>query len=145
MKRLVVVTFAIAFFFCSCNKQYSADQLLEIDQKFSDFSEKNGFNKAFIEYAHPDAVMLKENRMPIIGKQAITEIYEKADTSGIHFRWEPLHGDIAKSGELGYTYGTYNLQMDTITEKGTYVSIWKLDENGDWKYVLDSGNEGLGE
>lgn len=82
--------------------------------------------------------------MPITGKQAITNIYEKADTSGIRFSWEPLAGDIAQSGELGYTYGIYTLQVDTTIEKGTYVSIWKKDENGNWKYVLDSGNEGLG-
>jgi len=29
-------------------------------------------------------------------------------------------------------------------EKGTYVSIW-IEENGMWKFVLDSGNEGLGD
>jgi hypothetical protein len=27
--------------------------------------------------------------------------------------------------------------------KGTYVSIWKKDENGNWKWVLDTGNPGL--
>jgi hypothetical protein len=46
---------------------------------------------------------------------------------------------------LGYTYGNYQLKMDTLIEKGTYVSIWKKDENGHWKYVLDSGNQGTGQ
>lgn len=29
--------------------------------------------------------------------------------------------------------------------KGTYVSVWKKDNKGEWKFVLDSGNEGLDE
>ena len=145
MKHIFFATSFLTILFCSCVTQNTADQLIEIDREFSEFSEKKGFNNAFIEYAHPEAVMLKENSMPIIGKQAITEIYEKADTSGVHFSWEPLYADIAMSGELGYTYGLYKLKVDTIVEQGTYVSIWKLDQNGEWKYVLDSGNEGLGE
>jgi ketosteroid isomerase-like protein len=28
--------------------------------------------------------------------------------------------------------------------KGTYISVWKKDAAGNWKYVLDSGNKGIG-
>jgi len=45
---------------------------------------------------------------------------------------------------LGYTYGIYQFTTpDTIT-KGTYVSIWKKGADEKWKYVFDSGNQGLG-
>jgi ketosteroid isomerase-like protein len=26
---------------------------------------------------------------------------------------------------------------------GTYVSIWKKQPDGKWKFILDSGNEGI--
>ena len=61
--------------------------------------------------------------------------------------WEPKDGVIARSGELGYTYGVYAMRpslKDTVIY-GTYVSIWKKEKGGKWKYVLDSGNEGIGE
>jgi ketosteroid isomerase-like protein len=32
---------------------------------------------------------------------------------------------------------------DTIIY-GTYISIWKKQSDGNWKFVLDSGNEGVG-
>jgi len=83
--------------------------------------------------------------MPVVGMEAVTRIYEKADTSGIQFTWEPLAGDIASSGELGYTYGIYSFKKDSVNEKGTYVSIWKKDAEGSWKYTLDCGNKGIGE
>jgi len=46
---------------------------------------------------------------------------------------------------MGYTYGIYALalnQNDSLSF-GTYVSIWKKQKDGTWKFVLDSGNEGL--
>jgi ketosteroid isomerase-like protein len=81
--------------------------------------------------------------MPVVGKESVIKLFEKTDTSGVNFTWEPLAGDIAKSGELGYTYGIYRFTKDTVSEKGTYVSIWKKDAAGNWKFVLDSGNEGI--
>ncbi len=104
---------------------------------------EKGFPDAFTHYAGTDAILLRPNSMPVTGKAAIAELYKNSDTTGVNFTWEPLAGDIAVSGELGYTYGTYIITKDTLKKQGTYVSIWKKDENGDWKYVLDTGNEGL--
>jgi ketosteroid isomerase-like protein len=62
-------------------------------------------------------------------------------------KWEPVGGDVAKSGEMGYTYGTFKITptiIDTVVY-GTYVSVWKKQANGSWKLMLDSGNEGVGE
>ena len=81
--------------------------------------------------------------MPVKGKNAISALYEKADTTGVHFTWEPLAGDIATSGDLGFMYGTYTFRKDTVTERGTYASVWEKDGNGNWKYILDVGNEGI--
>ncbi|HKI88440.1 MAG TPA: nuclear transport factor 2 family protein [Draconibacterium sp.] len=122
----------------------NVDQLFEADKSFSATSEKIGYAKAFIEFAHPEVVMLRKNSMPVIGKQALTKLFENAHSEDLNFTWKPLGGDIAQSGELGYTYGIYTIKQDTVVEKGTYVSVWKKDENGQWKYVLDSGNEGIG-
>jgi ketosteroid isomerase-like protein len=83
--------------------------------------------------------------MPVVGKEAVVSLFEKADITGVHFTWEPLSGNIAASGELGYTYGIYSFTKDSITRKGTYVSIWKKDAEGNWKYILDCGNKGIGE
>lgn len=145
MKQFFLIICGILVFSCNRAPQPSVEELFEVDRKFSQTAGEIGFNKAFIEFAHPDAVLLRQNSMPISGKEAIIKIYENVDPAGIRFSWEPLAGDIAKSGELGYTYGIYTLQQDSVIQKGTYASIWKKDENGQWKYVLDTGNKGLGE
>lgn len=144
MIKVFFVLLVFAFLSCTQNSEKAMESLFKVDREFSSTSEKLGYNKAFIKYAHNEAVLLRDNNWPLSGKLEITKNYEAVDPKNINFTWQPIDGNIAKSGELGYTYGTYELKKDTVIEKGTYVSIWKKDKNGDWKYILDSGNQGLG-
>ncbi|NQU87663.1 MAG: hypothetical protein HQ541_18075 [Mariniphaga sp.] len=144
-KLVIVVIIVIVLSFCTDKSADTIKDIYNTDKEFSNLSVEIGFAKAFIEFAHPDAVMLRENSMPIVGKEAVSGLFTNAQTEGIHFTWEPVGGDIAASGELGYTYGIFTIKVDTTTQKGTYVSVWKKDSAGNWKYVLDSGNEGIGE
>ncbi len=145
MKKLVYLFFLFPFISCQNAPTPMVDEILNADLEFSAMAVEKGYNKAFIEYAHPEAVLLRENSMPIVGKEKVIRIFEKANPEGINFSWAPIAGNIALSGELGYTYGIYTIKRDTIIQKGTYVSVWKKDETGNWKYILDSGNEGVGE
>jgi ketosteroid isomerase-like protein len=121
-------------------------ELMEVDRAFSRMSEEKGMKNAFIEYIDSNGVLLKPGMMPIIGANAIDYLIQLSDT-GFTLTWEPNNGGIAGSGDLGYTYGIYAMRLsskDTIIY-GTYTSIWKKQQDGKWKFVLDSGNEGIGE
>lgn len=120
-------------------------ELQIIDSEFSDFSKEHGMRKAFLEYIDDDGVMMKDNSLPIIGAKAIDLITSMNDST-VQLTWEPQGGDIAASGELGYTFGIYEMR-DTgdQVQRGSYVTIWKKQKDGKWKFVLDSGNQGLGE
>ena len=120
--------------------------LMNTDRAFSKMSEEKGMKAAFIDYLDSNGVLLRPNRLPIAGADAVDFLIQQND-SDYTLSWEPRNGAIAKSGELGYTFGIYALRpskKDTIIY-GTYVSIWKKDIKGIWKYVLDSGNEGIGD
>lgn len=122
--------------------------LMGVDKEFSKLSETLGVNKAFIFYVAEDGVLLRPNNPPIIGKKTMAEKVFSEPDSGYTLTWQPLYADIAQSGELGYTFGIYEMKTKDqegkeILENGTYVSIWKKDQFGDWKLVLDTGNEGL--
>lgn len=122
----------------------SSDLLTQTDREFSALSLKKGMNYAFMEYIDDDGVMLRNNNMPIVGKRAVSKLFQN-DDSGFSLTWEPHQAVVAESGELGYTYGIYTLSTEGGVQKGTYVSIWQKDHEGNWKFVLDSGNEGIGE
>ncbi|MBL0056459.1 MAG: hypothetical protein IPP31_09725 [Chitinophagaceae bacterium] len=79
-------------------------------------------------------------------KKEKTNPEETQNDSNYVLKWEPKGGQVALSGELGFTYGVYALRpadKDTLMY-GNYVSIWKKQSDGSWKYILDSGNEGIG-
>ena len=121
-------------------------ELMEVDRAFSRLSEEKGMKNAFIEYIDSNGVLLRPNEMPILGANAIDFLIQLND-SDFTLTWEPNNAGIAISGDLGYTYGIYAMKprsKDT-TIYGTYTSIWKKQKDGKWKFVLDSGNEGIGD
>ena len=151
----ILFTVLVMMIFCSCNffkkkelapGAFDKMKLMDADRAFSAMSEAKGMKTAFIEYLDSNGVLLRPNHLPIAGADAVDFLIQQND-SDFTLTWEPHNGAVAKSGELGYTYGIYALRpsiKDTIIY-GTYVNIWKKDKDGTWKYVLDSGNEGIEE
>ena len=145
LSSILAILFIIITVSCTRTaNQIEELDLKDIDRKFSEYSVKHGVNAAFIKYADEEGVILKENSMPIEGIKNIRELY-KGDDSNIQLSWEPSFAAVAISGELGYTYGTFDL-WNKATNKhsyGTYVSIWRRNSIGQWRFVLDTGNQGL--
>ena len=146
---VLLVPFVIS---CSQNRtkipDFTKAQILQTDRDFSDLSANKGMKTAFLSYAHDSVVMLRDNGMPIVGKFALEKQYEHFSDSTFTLIWEPLFADISQSGELGYSYGIFTLTPKDSSQKpeqGTYCTIWKKDISGNWKFVLDTGNDGLGE
>jgi ketosteroid isomerase-like protein len=154
MNKMILPAIALLLL-ASCNfakkKEPQADafakmEMMNADRDFSKMCEEKGMKTAFLEYLDSNGVLLRPNHLPIAGADAVDFLIQQNDTD-YTMSWEPKNGFIAMSGELGYTYGIYALRpsaKDTVIY-GTYVSIWKKEKNGAWKYVLDSGNEGLGD
>lgn len=133
------------------NAQPAAEQLLmAVDLEFSAHSLEYGRNAAFIAYCHEDGVMLVPNSYPVRGKDRISgKLMQKPDTA-YRLTWEPSYAECAASGELGYTYGIWTYRSADasgapVILQGTYVTIWKKNDQGEWRFILDSGNDGLGE
>lgn len=120
------------------------DEIIEADRAFSKLSEQKGLKKAYMEYIDSNGVLLRPNNVPIAGANAVDFIIQSNDSAFI-MTWEPKSTTIAASGELGYTYGIYSFKqkkVDTVFF-GTYVTIWRKQLNGKWKFLLQTGNDGL--
>ena len=146
MNNILTIVLMILLLISCSQKNPTSDPkvLMDADSAFSDYSVKNGYQKAFVEFAHDSVVLLKPNRMPIIGKQSLIESYKGRNDSNIVLIWKPAKALMAQSGELGYTYGFWTLIAQKDTSRGTYLTIWKKDAAGHWKFIADTGNQGLG-
>ena len=152
-KRSVFIPafFSLAMMLIACDtetkivkKNASAEVLIQEDIAFSDMSRQLGMKKAFLEYIDNEGVLLRQDHLPIVGADAIDFLSSINDTAFV-LTWKPSKAEIASSGDLGFTYGIYELKTNDMSYKGTYVTIWKKHPDGSWKFVLDSGNEGITE
>ena len=150
MKKTIIIP--VILFLCLTVKAQVCEEdmrsLMETDIQFSNLSKEKGMNFSFLTYCYDDGVLLRDNQFPIIGKESIKSFLNANSDTSFILTWEPIAGSVAVSGELGYTYGTYTFINKADTSKvfnGSYVTIWKKDEKGMWKFVLDSGNQGLGD
>ena len=116
----------------------SVQQLIDTDKAFNDMARTEGTGKAFIAYSAEDPVMIRPGSMPLLGRSAFVEVF--STVTGSALSWEPLKAEIAASQDLGYTFGRYTLRENgEIKAYGVYVSIWKKQQDGSWKFVLDGG------
>jgi ketosteroid isomerase-like protein len=117
--------------------------LLDTDIDFSRVSVEKGAAEAFFEFLAPDAISLPVGEFPIRGRDAI-KIHLAAGPQGI-LAWTPVEAEVARSGDLGYTWGNYEFRSEGPDGKrqityGKYISIWKKQTDGSWKVMLDGGN-----
>lgn len=146
------ILFMLLILISACNQKHTsvpvADKmvLMEVDRAFSERCAQKGMKEAFIEYIDSNGVLLRPGHQPIIGADAVDFLIQQ-DDSEYSLTWRPSGAAIASSGDLGYTYGIYALvpaARDTIIY-GTYTNIWKKQQDGKWKFALDSGNPGIDE
>jgi ketosteroid isomerase-like protein len=145
LKTVVVLLMSICFYSCTrkVNKEVLwINELIATDKEFSNVSANKGMPKAFIDYIDDDGILLRPNHLPIVGANAIEFLTQINDTS-FTLTWAPTAAEVSSSGDLGYSYGIYKLQLQDTMLQGTYVNIWKKDKDGKWKFILDSGNQGI--
>lgn len=93
--------------------------------------------------------MLPSNAPIASGKGAITKSLASAfATPDYTLSWHANKVGVARSGELGYTSGTYDFSMKdasgkTISDKGKYLTVWKREADGAWKVLFDTYNSDL--
>ena len=149
MKKISFLFFClfVSVSFAQIKVDNEKEAIKKADIEFSDLSVKEGFHKAFLAYVADDGVLLRPNSYPFEGRKAIEALYSKSSDSSYILTWKPLFADVSSSGDMGYTYGTWELKTKTGNDKpsyGTYTTFWKKNKNGKWKFVLDTGNDGLG-
>jgi ketosteroid isomerase-like protein len=132
----------------SCTKNSKREAhgiLLKTDREFSMMSAGVGMYRAFLFYAADSGVLLRDNSYPLVGRYALGSLFEKGTDSSFVLTWEPLYEKLSESGDLGYTYGVFTskIKISGSTARGTYVTIWQKQKDGSWKFVLDSGTQGL--
>lgn len=101
---------------------------------------------AIITFYSEDAVLLPTAEPMVSGRRAIREEWHHILSIPDMVNKSSLtRVEIAASGDLGYTMGTYVASMrgedgTLVSEPGKWVSIWKRQRDGRWRIVVDTYN-----
>lgn len=101
--------------------------------------------EATMAFYADDAQFFVPNAPVANGKEAIRKMWTgMIAIPGYALSWQPQVAFVAKSGDLGYTTGTYSFTLSgadgkPVTDKGKYVVVWKKI-GGKWKNTADIFN-----
>jgi ketosteroid isomerase-like protein len=119
------------------------DQLRRTDTEFSAAASREGIAAAFAGWAAPTGVLFVGPEI-VIGPAAIRELYARI-AIGRSLAWNPVHAGAAASGDLGFTVGEYvstgRGSSGAVSQRfGKYLTVWRRQADGQWRYVVDGGN-----
>ena len=120
--------------------------LMKLEREFMQATADHG-SQGYLSYYAEDAVELPNGHALLRGKTEVAKTMGFLDNPHNHLLWTPLGGGVSASGDLGYTYGTYEFRSRDEDGKlgstyGKYATIWRKQSDGSWKVVLDMGNVG---
>jgi ketosteroid isomerase-like protein len=104
---------------------------------------------AWVAFYSDDAVVLPPNDKTATTKDAIRKtISDLLALPGLSVNWQATKVEAARSGDLAYTYGTYELTSNNakgkpMTDHGKYTEIWKKQADGGWKCIVDTWSSDL--
>jgi uncharacterized protein (TIGR02246 family) len=91
-----------------------------------------------------DAVVMVPGAPPDSGSVAIgTALKSMTSDSALSLQFKANKVDVAKSGDLGYTRGSYTMTLtdpqtkQVIHDHGSYVTTYRKQTDGSWKAVED--------
>lgn len=89
---------------------------------------------SFLSYMADDVRFYRMNAFPVLGAEATRAAFAARPGT---LSWQNTSGGVSSTGDLGYTYGTYELKSGAEAESGNYLRIWRKQANGKWRVVLD--------
>lgn len=100
-----------------------------------------------VAYYAEDASVLAPNAPIASDKQSIRGAWASLLGSGASISWQATKVEVARSGDMAYIQGTYQLTSKDPTsnpiDKGKFVEVWKKQADGKWKVAADIFNSDL--
>jgi ketosteroid isomerase-like protein len=103
----------------------------------------------FVSFFTDDGMLFPPNQAAVSGKEAIHHWGQAmVETPGFAVSWQATKAEAARSSDLGYTVGTYEMTVNDakgkpVTEKGKYLTVWKKQADGSWKVAVDTFNSDM--
>lgn len=146
MKNLILAFLVIAAL-ASCNPANedlsvtAGKEILMIETEFANMASQKGAKLAFLEFAD-DSADINRNGEIFSGKKGIAQYFDSLKLKNVVIKWKPDFVKASSSGDLGYTYGSYQFSAQGLDDKpielsGIFHTVWRKQKDGQWRFVYD--------
>jgi ketosteroid isomerase-like protein len=116
--------------------------MVETERAFAHTAEVKGTRPSFMDFIADDGILFRPKAVK--GKQwMIDHPLPVSDKPRDLLSWGPSFADLSAAGDMGYTFGPWKYKRDINDEKpgafGHFVTIWKRQTDGSWKFAVDLG------
>jgi hypothetical protein len=118
--------------------QRSIDSMVQAERNFANTSLVASTKEAFVKFIDTAGIVFEKGK-PVNG----FELYTKSERRPGILTWEPEYAEISSSNDFGYTTGPWKYHANTLKDdplaKGHFITVWHLNNNGEWKFLIDFG------
>ena len=136
MAFLVVIAFSTVV-----QAQPALQEMVKTEQAFSKMAEEKNARDAFMAFIADDGLLFRPGA--VNGKKWMIEHPVPPSDKKPLLAWQPKFAGMAASGDMGFTTGPWEAKEDIKDEKpqayGHFVTVWKKQADGSWKFVVDLG------
>jgi len=121
--------------------QSALQDMVKTEQAFSKTAEEKNTRDAFMAFIADDGLLFRPGA--VNGKKWMIEHPVPPSDKKPLLAWQPAFAGMAMSGDMGFTTGPWEFKGDIKDEKpsgyGHFVTVWKKQTDGSWKFVVDLG------
>ncbi len=121
-----------------------SDLVMSADRAFAEMGSKQGPRAAFVEWVADDAVAFGPRGIEYGAD--VRESFRRGFQGNPQFEWGPTIADLSPSGDMGFTVGEARISAAGANggpprvSFSKYLTIWKRQPDGGYKFVVDMGN-----
>ena len=122
--------------------QTPLEEMVKTEQAFSKMAEEKTTQEAFMAFIADDGLLFRPGA--VNGKKWMLEhpAPPPSDKKPL-LAWQPNFAGMSASGDMGFTTGPWESKPDIKDPKpsgyGHFVTVWKKQPDGTWKFVVDLG------
>jgi len=134
--RIQALTLFAALAVAACSNRDTAPDagpVIAAERAFAAEAGEIGWVEAFAAHSTDEAVLLAAGPENAHVSLAGIDPANRGDTS---LAWAPEFAGISRGGDIGFTTGPFN---GDDTAFGQYFTVWRLQNDGTWKWIYDGG------
>ncbi|MCX6170805.1 MAG: hypothetical protein NTX65_15805 [Ignavibacteriales bacterium] len=118
-------------------KKMDQNQLISTEFSFAASAAEIGTRDSFLKFIADDGIIFRPG--PVNGKTFLTNAPKRPGL----LSWFPVHAEISKEGDMGFTTGPAEFRKDKDSAAiwfGNFCTVWQRQSDGEFKFVIDYGN-----